>query len=122
MVLVNEAFGVDSIAAAVSGSGRALQNSIRLSAVGATAVVGIALWLGYARARAHRRIGQFADILMVVAFAVPSTIVGVGLIGLWNRSGFFGGLYGTEAMLIVLALVTYIPELTLWLPRVLLGR
>ena len=25
-------------------------------------------------------------------------------------------------MLIVLALVTYIPELTLWLPRVLLGK
>lgn len=109
MVLVNEAFGVDSIAAAVSGSGRALQNSIRLSAVGATAVVGIALWLGYARARAHRRIGQFADILMVVAFAVPSTIVGVGLIGLWNRSGFFGGLYGTEAMLIVGYLARFIP-------------
>lgn len=109
IVLVNEALGVDSIAAAVSGSGRAVQNSIRLSAVGATAVVGIALWLGYARARAHRRIGQFADILMVVAFAVPSTIVGVGLIGLWNRSGFFGGLYGTEAMLIVGYLARFIP-------------
>jgi iron(III) transport system permease protein len=109
LVLVNEALGVDSIAAAVSGSGQAIQNSVRLSAVGATAVVGIALWLGYARARVHRRIGQFADVLMVVAFAVPSTIVGVGLIGLWNRPGFFGSLYGTEAMLIIGYLARFIP-------------
>ena len=109
MVLVNEALGVDSIAAAVSGSGPAIENSVRLSAVGATGVVGIALWLGYARARAHRRIGQFADILMVVAFAVPSTIVGVGLIGLWNRAGVFGSLYGTEAMLIIGYLARFIP-------------
>lgn len=109
MVLVNEARGVDSIAAVVSGSGQAIQNSVRFSALGATTVVGIALWLGYARARARRRIGQFADILMVVAFAAPSTIVGVGLIGLWNRPGFLGSLYGTDAMLIIGYLARFVP-------------
>jgi len=109
MVLVNEARGVDSLAAVVSGSGQAIQNSIGFSALGATAVVCIALWLGYARARAHPRMGQFADIMMIVSFAVPSTIVGVGLIGLWNRPGILGSLYGTDAMLIIGYLARFIP-------------
>lgn len=109
MVLVNEALGADSIATVVAGSGEAIQNSVRLAAVGATAVVGVALWLGYGRARAGRRLGQFADVLMVVAFAVPSTIVGVGLIGVWNRPGLFGTVYGTDAMLILGYLGRFVP-------------
>jgi iron(III) transport system permease protein len=40
---------------------------------------------------------------------VPSTIVGVGLIGLWNRSGPFGAFYGTDAMLILGYLARFIP-------------
>lgn len=109
MVLAKESLGVDSMARVASGSGPAIQKSIGFSALGATAVVGIGVWLGYARARAQRRWGQFADILMVVSFAVPSTIVGVGLIGLWNRPGFFGSLYGTDAMVIIGYLARFIP-------------
>jgi ABC-type Fe3+ transport system permease subunit len=49
------------------------------------------------------------DILFVGLFAVPSTIVGVGLIGLWNRAGPFGALYGTDFMLILGYLARFIP-------------
>ena len=41
-------------------------------------------------------------------FAVPSTVVGIGLIGIWNRTGVFGVLYGTPAML-VLAYLALVP-------------
>jgi iron(III) transport system permease protein len=44
-----------------------------------------------------------------VAFAVPSTIVGVGLIGLWNRPGFVGALYGTDVMFILGYLARFVP-------------
>jgi iron(III) transport system permease protein len=80
-----------------------------LATAGATAVVSVAVWLGYARARAAGRMGQGADILFIVLFAVPSTIVGVGLILLWNRPGPFGAVYGTDVMLLLGYLARFVP-------------
>jgi iron(III) transport system permease protein len=108
-VLLREAMRVESLGAVVQGSGRAIANSLVLATTGATAVVGLAVWLGYARARARGRLGQLADVLFVVAFAVPSTIVGVGLIGLWNRPGLMGTLYGTNVMIILGYLARFVP-------------
>jgi iron(III) transport system permease protein len=109
IVLAREALRAESLPAIVQGSGSAIVNSLLLATIGATAVVGLAVWLGYARARALGRFGQFADIVFVVAFAVPSTIVGVGLIGLWNRPGFGGALYGTDVMFILGYLARFVP-------------
>ena len=108
-VLVSEARGTRSLSAVFTGSGDAIANSLVLATAGATAVVSVAVWLGYARARAVGRLGQMADILFIVVFAVPSTIVGVGLIGLWNRSGPFGAVYGTDAMLLLGYLARFVP-------------
>ena len=108
-ILVGEARGARSLVAVLAGSGGAMVNSLLLATIGATAVVSVAVWLGYARARSGGRLGQGADILFVVLFAVPSTIVGVGLIGLWNRSGPFGAVYGTDAMLVLGYLARFIP-------------
>jgi iron(III) transport system permease protein len=108
-ILVREACGAESLRAVLDGSGPAMANSLLLATIGATAVVGLALWLGYGRARARSRLGQLADVLFVVAFAVPSTIVGVGLIGLWNRPGVAGTLYGTDAMFILGYLARFVP-------------
>jgi iron(III) transport system permease protein len=109
IVLAREALRAESLPAIVQGSGSAIVNSLLLATIGATAVVGLAVWLGYARARALGRFGQFADIVCVVSFAVPSTIVGVGLIGLWNRPGFVGALYGTDVMFILGYLARFVP-------------
>jgi iron(III) transport system permease protein len=109
IVLGHEALGAESLRAVLAGSGRAIANSLVLATIGATAVVGLALWLGYARARARGRLGQLADVVFVVAFAVPSTIVGVGLIGLWNRPGLVGTLYGTDVMFILGYLARFVP-------------
>jgi ABC-type Fe3+ transport system permease subunit len=48
-------------------------------------------------------------VLFVVAFAVPSTIVGVGLIGLWNRPGLVGTFYGTDFMFVLGYLARFVP-------------
>jgi len=108
-ILFGEALGARSVAAALTGSGRAMMNSLTLSATGATVVVAVAVWLGYARARAGRRAGQAADIVLVVLFAVPSTIVGVGLIGIWNRPGLAGLAYATDAMFLLAYLARFLP-------------
>jgi iron(III) transport system permease protein len=54
-----------------------------------------------------------AQVLLVALFAVPSTIVGVGLIGMWNRPGPVGVLYGTDAMLLLAYLARFVPVATL---------
>jgi iron(III) transport system permease protein len=109
LVLVREALGAESLRGIVEGSGRAIANSLLFACIGATAVVGVAVWLGYARARARARVGQLADVLFVFAFAVPSTIVGVGLIGLWNRPGLLGAVYGSDAMFVLAYLARFVP-------------
>jgi iron(III) transport system permease protein len=109
IVLVREAMGAESFSAILAGSGPAITNSLVLAATGAIAVVSVAVWLGYGRARARGRAGQLVDVLFVTAFAVPSTIVGVGLIGLWNRPGILGTGYGTDVMFIVGYLARFLP-------------
>jgi iron(III) transport system permease protein len=108
-VLGREALNSRSIVAVIGGSGEAIANSLRLAALGASAVVGIAMWLGYARARISSRAGRLADIGLVVLFAVPGTLVGVGLIDVWNRPGPLGALYGTDSMLVLAYLARLLP-------------
>jgi iron(III) transport system permease protein len=108
-VLAAEALRGRALSAVVAGSGEAILNSLLLAAAGATLVVGVALWLGYARARAHGRVGRVVDVLWIVVFAVPSTVVGVGLIALWNRAGPLGVAYGTDAMLLLGYLARFVP-------------
>jgi iron(III) transport system permease protein len=109
VVLAREALGSRSIAAVLSGSGRAIANSLRLATLGASATVGIAVWLGYARARSRGRVAQLADVALVVLFAVPGTLVGVGLIRAWNRPGPLGALYGTDSMIVLAHLARLLP-------------
>jgi iron(III) transport system permease protein len=109
VVLAREAQNARSVGASVAGSGEAIVNSLMLSAIGATVVVTVASCLAYARARAPERIANLADVLLVVLFAVPSTIVGVGLIGVWNRPGLPGAVYGTDAMFILVYLARFVP-------------
>ena len=113
LVLASEAMGARTWSAVVGGSGDAIANSLLLAAAGATLVGSLAVWLGYARARAPGRVGQLADVLLLVVFAVPSTIVGVGLIGLWNRAGVAGAMYGTDAMFLLAYLARFVPVTTL---------
>jgi iron(III) transport system permease protein len=108
-ILGREALAARSLIEVVTGSGNAVVSSLLLSAVGATLVVAVAVWLGYAQARAGRRVRLAAQVVLVALFAVPSTIVGVGLIGLWNRPGPLGALYGTDAMFLLAYLARFVP-------------
>jgi iron(III) transport system permease protein len=112
LVLIRQALGARSFATAI-GSIDAIVNSLLLAAVGATLIVPIAVCLGYAQARASRGVRRATQLLVVVLFAVPSTIIGVGLIGLWNRPGPLGVLYGTDAMLLLAYLARFVPVATL---------
>jgi iron(III) transport system permease protein len=107
-ILAREAARASSLSTAFATSGPAIVNSLVLCGAGATAVVAVSIWLGYARARAGR-FGLIADIALVVLFAAPSTIVGVGLIGVWNRPGPVGIAYGTDVMFLLAYLARFLP-------------
>jgi len=108
-VLAREARHVNSWTNVMTGSGEAIRSSLMLASGGATVVCALALGLGYARAKATRAGGVAADVLFVVLFAVPATIVGVALIGLWNRAGVAGAIYATSGMFLLVYLAKLMP-------------
>jgi iron(III) transport system permease protein len=108
-ILTREARHVSSWTSVVTGSGAAIRNSLTLAAVGATSVCALAFWVAYGRARATRVAGIAADVLFIVLFSVPGTIVGVALIGLWNRAGIAGSIYATNGMFVLVYLARFTP-------------
>ena len=113
LTLMVQALSARSFAAAIGGSLEATVNSLLLAAAGATVVVAVAMVLGFEQARASRSLRLASQVTLVVMFTVPSTIIGVGLIGLWNRTGPLGALYGTDAMFLLVYLARFIPVATL---------
>ncbi len=108
-VLGREAMRSRSVTAALAGSVDAIVNSLWLAAASASVVVGLAMWLGYARSRVAGIVGASIDVALVTLFAVPSTLVGVGLIAIWNRPGPGGAIYGTDGMLILASVTRLLP-------------
>ncbi len=115
LVLVLEAGSLRRITSALKDSGGAVINSIVLSSVGATLTVALAVLPGYARARMKPRRGGLADLLFITLFAVPGTVIGVGLIGLWNRPGMAGTVYTSPLIILVAYLARFAPVAALML-------
>jgi iron(III) transport system permease protein len=103
------AWQVDSWGATLAGSGQAIVNSLMLAAVGATLACAFGVILGYLRGRTGATLGVAADVSYIVLFAVPATITGVALIGIWNRSGVAGTVYGTRGMFVLVYLARFLP-------------
>ena len=89
----------DGLAEAGRWMGRAPWNSLSSSAVAATAIIGIGLVVGHAAARRLRG-AAVLDAAAVLAFVAPAAILGIGLIGLWNRPAL-QWVYGSTGILVV---------------------
>ena len=113
--LLFETTGINRITSAVSTSGHAIANSLWLAFVGATLIVALAVVLGYGRARARSRVRMFFDPTLILLFAVPSTVVGIGIIGLWNREGLMGQVYSSQWIIVVTYIARFAPVAALML-------
>lgn len=109
LALAFEAGQFNRIIGAVKGAGVSITNSLVLSSIGATLIVTVAAFLGYSRARSQSRLRGVVDLAWIVIFAVPSTVVGVGLIGLWNRPGPLAAVYTSPAIIVVGYLARFLP-------------
>jgi iron(III) transport system permease protein len=83
--------------------------SIVLSLTAATSAAIIGLLLGYTRARMKSRLGPFMDLLLIGAFAIPSTVVGVGIIGVWNRPAVPIALYASPMAIVIGYMARFLP-------------
>jgi iron(III) transport system permease protein len=79
--------------------GRAPWNSLASSAAAATIIVAIGLVVGHAAARRLPGAGAL-DAAAVLAFVAPAAMLGIGLIGFWNRPAL-RWVYGSGGILIV---------------------
>jgi iron(III) transport system permease protein len=107
--LAAEARTLGSIREAIDRSGGAIGESVALAGIAATVAAGVALVLGYRRARSTRRWAYWVDAALIALFAVPGTLIGVGLIELWNRPGIGGAVYGTAAIVVIAYLARFMP-------------
>jgi iron(III) transport system permease protein len=87
----------------------ALRHSVVWSAAGASLVVLIGAVLGCWRRTAAPRFVYVADALWVALFAVPATVIGIGIIALWNRPGVLGDIYQTGAIVCIAYLSRFLP-------------
>ena len=109
LVLALEVGRIERVTTALKASGQAITNSLLLATIGAACIVAIAALLGYARGRARIHFGRLVDLAFIVTFAVPSTVVGVGLIGLWNRPGPLGQIYASSVIIVLAYIARFLP-------------
>lgn len=87
----------------------AMRNSFVWSSIGASLIVMVASLLGYSRVKMHGPWARATDALCVALFAVPPTVLGVGLIALWNRPGFAGTVYRSDVILVIAYAGRFLP-------------
>ena len=76
-----------------------VRNSLLVGAMSATAAALVALVLGHALAR-RERLARIVDGASVFAFVMPAAMLGIGMIGAWNRAAT-QWVYATTAILVL---------------------
>jgi iron(III) transport system permease protein len=92
-----------------AASVEAIRNTFFWALTAATVVTTVGALLGYWRIRTNPLAGQAADALWLALFAMPATVAGIGIIGLFNRPGFFGDLYRTDAIVLLAYVSRFLP-------------
>ena len=69
---------------ALQRAGDSLLRSIGYAVAGASALTVLGFFLGYLVQKNSLGAGRFVDALTLFLFAVPGSVIGIGLVGLWN--------------------------------------
>ena len=87
-----------------------ITNSILFGSIGATFLTFIGFFLGYLSENIRSRLKSSAAIFIWLFFAVPATVIGVGLIKLCNRpEGIFQFIYGSLWIVIIGYVARFLP-------------
>jgi len=87
IILVKKSFFLWAYKNALSGSMDSIIRSLLYASIGATLIVVLGFFLGYLLEHKTFRFSYAADSIAIFLFALPGTIIGIGLITLWNTPG-----------------------------------
>jgi len=83
-VLLAKSLSIGAYREAITQSMDSIFRSLFYASIGATCLVVMGFLLGYLLERKTLRFPYAADSLAIFLFALPSTVIGIGLISLWN--------------------------------------
>ncbi len=110
LVLVMQSASWAAYAEAFRRAGDSLRRSIGYAAAGATLLTALGFLLGYLIHARALRVWRAVDSLTIFLFALPSTVIGIGLVILWNRP-WTNAVYATP-LIILLGYVAQYSALT----------
>jgi iron(III) transport system permease protein len=96
--IVNLGLSMNAIASAWENAGDSLSWSLCYGAVTATAITVLGFFLGYASQRRTFPAVRELSLIPLMLFALPGTLIGIGLVIAWNRPSL-GWLYSGPATL-----------------------
>ncbi len=85
-VLVIRSGSIETFAEAWERAGESLVRSLEYAVIGATALTLVGFFTGYIVKDKSIKAWRVMDSMTVFLLALPSTVMGIGLIGLWNTS------------------------------------
>lgn len=97
--LVWRGFGVAALTEVLDRAGASALRSIAYSGVSATVLSALGFFLAYLIHRHAVACWRWIDAVMFFLFTLPGTVVGIGLIALWNRPST-NWIYATPAILV----------------------
>ncbi|MGH8863069.1 MAG: ABC transporter permease [Burkholderiales bacterium] len=119
-MLVMQSSSISSYADAFARASDSIARSLALAAVGATLLTVLGFLCGYLVYNRSLPIWRGVDALALFLFTLPGTVIGVGLISLWNTP-LTNSIYGTSAIIILGYLAQY-AVLPLRMTSAILGR
>ena len=106
VVLVIQSAGIDAYAEALNRAGASLLRSLIYAVIGATLLTFLGFFTGYLIHTKALRCWRSVDSLTIFLFALPSTVIGIGLISLWNTT-WTNFIYSTPMIIILGYLAKY---------------
>lgn len=100
LVLILQSMSFDAYVQAITRGGESLLRSLTYAVVGASALSVLGFLSGYLIHTKALSFWQSLDSMTIFLFALPSTLIGIGLILLWNRPST-NFIYATPAIIIL---------------------
>lgn len=99
LVLLLQSLSVTAYAEAITKAGDSMLRSLSYAAIGATALTLIGFFCGYLIHNRAFPLWRSIDSMTIFLFALPATVIGIGLVSLWNHP-LTGFIYATPAIII----------------------
>lgn len=105
-ILLAQSWSFSAYAEAFARAGGSIVRSLAFASVGATLLTLLGFFLGYLIQDRTLPVWRGVDALSLLLFTLPGTVVGIGLVSLWNTPAT-NVIYGTPAIIILGYLAQY---------------